>query len=152
KELRKTMKTRKKNLLSFINKSGLFKDDDFKQDLDNLRTYYNSKGYIDMEVKDVKFDYPEKGLMKVTITVFEGIQYTVGKIDFTGNTVYSKQELRNYRGRPVIKMDEGKVYAPRPYVPEKKDPSQYEGEATLEGDIKRMTDLYGTKGYIDREI
>ena len=35
-----------------------------------------------MEVKDVKYEYPEKGLMKVTITVFEGIQYTVGKIDF----------------------------------------------------------------------
>ena len=45
------MKTRKKNLLSFLNKSGLFKDDDFKSDLDNLRTYYNSKGYIDMEVR-----------------------------------------------------------------------------------------------------
>ena len=30
KELRKIMKTRKKNLLSFLNKSGLFKEDDFK--------------------------------------------------------------------------------------------------------------------------
>ena len=66
KELRKIMKTRKKNLFSFINKSGLFKEDEFKQDLDNLRTYYNSKGYIDMEVKDVKYEYPAKDLMKVT--------------------------------------------------------------------------------------
>jgi outer membrane protein insertion porin family len=152
KELRKVMKTRKKNLLSFLNKSGLFKDDDFKTDLDNLRTYYNSKGYIDMEVKDVKYEYPEKGTMKVSITVFEGIQYTVGKIDFQGNTVFSSQDLRNYRGRQITRMDEGKIFSPRPYVPEKKDPSQFEELATLEGDIKRMRDMYGTKGYIDMGV
>ena len=150
KELRKIMKTRKKNLLSFLNKSGLYKDDDFKTDLDNLRTYYNSKGYIDMEVKDVKNEYPEQGLMKVTITVFEGIQYTVGKIDFTGNTIFTKQELRNYRGDQITRMDEGKVYAPRAYTPDKKEPN--EELPTLDNDIKRMNDLYGTRGYIDREI
>ncbi|MEI9998064.1 MAG: outer membrane protein assembly factor BamA [Verrucomicrobiota bacterium] len=152
KELRKILKTRKKNLLSFLNKSGLFKEDDFKSDLNNLRTYYNSKGYIDMEVRDVKFDYPKKGLMKVTITVFEGIQYTVGKIDFDGNTVYSKAELRSYRGHAVAKMDEGKIYSPSPFVPDKKNPEDYEYMATLEGDLKRIRDLYGTKGYIDMEI
>jgi outer membrane protein insertion porin family len=150
KELRKIMKTRKKNLLSFLNKSGLFKEDDFKQDLDNLRTYYDSKGYIDMEVKDVKYEYPEKGLMKVTITVFEGIQYTVGKIDFTGNTIFTKQELRNYHGRQVTRMDEGKVFSPRAYTPEKKEPN--EELPTLENDIKRIRDIYGTKGYIEMEV
>jgi outer membrane protein insertion porin family len=152
KELRKIMKTRKKNWLSFLNKSGLFKEDDFQQDLVNLRTYYNSKGYIDMEVKDVKYDYPAKDQMHVTITLFEGIQYTVGKIDFEGNTVYTKAELRNYRGQPVTKMDEGKVYSPRPYVPDKKDPDNYKGEATLEGDISRIRDLYGGKGYIEMDV
>ena len=152
KELRKIMKTRKKNLLSFLNKSGLFKEDDFKTDLDNLRTYYNSKGYIDMEVRDVKYDYPKQGLMKVTITIFEGIQYTVGKVDFVGNTVYTTQELRNYRGQPIIKMDEGKVYSPRPFVPDKKNPDDYNGLATLDGDIKRIRDLYGTKGYIEMDV
>ena len=150
KELRKIMKTRKKNLLSFINKSGLFKEDDFKQDLDNLRTYYNSKGYIDMEVKDVKYEYPDKGLMKVTITVFEGIQYTVGKIDFDGNTIFTSQELRNYKGYQVVRMDEGKVYAPRAFTPEKKEPNRE--LPTLENDIQRLTDLYGRRGYIDLPI
>ncbi len=154
KELRKIMKTRKKNLLSFLNHSGLFKEDDFKQDLNNLRTYYNSKGYIDMEVKDVKYEYPEKGLMKVTITVFEGIQYTVGKIDFTGNTIFTKEQLRNYpQGANVwniIRMSEGKVYSPRAYTPEKKEPN--EELPTLDNDIKRLRDLYGTKGYIEMDV
>ncbi len=150
KELRKIMKTRKKNLLSFLNKSGLFKEDDFKQDLDNLRTYYNWKGYIDMEVKDVKFDYPAKGLMKVTITVFEGIQYTVGKIDFNGNTIFTNAELRNYHGLQNVRMDEGKVYSPRAYTPEKKEPN--EELPTLENDITRIRNLYGRRGYIEMQI
>ncbi|MCE0484047.1 MAG: outer membrane protein assembly factor BamA [Methylacidiphilales bacterium] len=150
KELRKIMKTRKKNLFSFINKSGLFKEDDFKQDLNNLRDYYYSKGYIDMEVKDVKFDYPEKKQMKVVITVFEGIQYTVGKIDFDGNSIFTKQELRTYRNFKVIRMDEGKVYSPRAYTPQGKDPNKE--LPTLENDIQRITDLYGSRGYIDFPI
>jgi outer membrane protein insertion porin family len=150
KELRKIMKTRKKNLLSFLNKSGLFKEDDFKTDLDNLRAYYNSKGYIDMEVKDVKYDYYGKGLMKVTISVFEGIQYTVGKIDFDGNTIFTKQELRNYQGSKIVRMDEGKVYAPRAFTPEKKEPNPE--LPTLENDIQRISDLYGRRGYIDQPI
>ncbi len=150
KELCKIMKTRKKNLLSFINKSGLFKDDDFRQDLDNLRTYYNSKGYIDMSVKDVKFTYPKKGEMTVQITVFEGIQYTVGKIDFTGNALYTKDELRVYRGYKIVRMDEGKVYSPRAFTKEGKEPD--EELPTLDNDIKRIRDVYGTKGYIDMQV
>jgi len=150
KELRKILKTRKKNLLSFLNKSGLFKEDDFKTDLDNIRTYYNSKGYIDMEVKDVKFEYPKPGLLKVTISVFEGIPYTVGKIDFEGNSLFTKQELRNYRGKQITRMDEGKVFSPRGYTPEKKEPN--EELPTLENDIKRIRDIYGTRGYIDMEV
>jgi outer membrane protein insertion porin family len=154
KELRKIMKTRKKNFLSFINKSGLFKEDDFKDDLDSLRAYYNSKGYIDMEVKDVKFGYPAKGLMTVTITVFEGIQYTVGKIDFDGNTIFTKEQLRNYQQGAailhVVRMDEGKVYSPRAYTPDKKEPN--EELPTLENDIKRIRDLYRARGYIDVDV
>jgi outer membrane protein insertion porin family len=150
KELGKVMKTRRKNFLSFINKSGLFKDDDFRQDLDNLRTYYNSKGYIDMSIKDVKFTYPKQGEMTVQITIFEGIQYTVGKIDFTGNALYTKEELRSYRGFKNIRMDEGKVYSPRAFTKENKEPDKE--LATLDNDIERLRDLYGTKGYIEMNI
>lgn len=147
-ELRKIMKTRKKNFFSFINKSGLFKEDDFKQDLENLRAYYNSKGYIDMEVKDVKFTYPAKGEMKVTITVFEGIQYTVGKIDFAGDTIFSKEELSK-----VVRMDAGKVYSPRVFTKDGKEPTDAQLQLpTLDNDIKRIRDLYGKRGYIEMEV
>jgi outer membrane protein insertion porin family len=150
KELRKVMKTRKKNFLSFINKSGLFKEDDFQQDLDSLRTYYNSKGFIDMSIKDVKYDTPKAKELKVTITVFEGIQYHVGKIDFTGNVIYTKDQLRVYRNFKVIRMTEGSVYSPHAWAPEGKEPD--ENLPTLDNDIKRLRDLYGTRGYIEMQV
>ncbi len=150
KELRKVMKTKKKDFLSFINKSGLYKEDQFQTDLDSLRTYYNSKGYIDMSVKDVKYETPAKNQLKVTIVLFEGIQYTVGKIDFTGNVIFSKEELRTYRNFKVIRMTEGSVYSPRAWAPQGKEPD--ENLPALDNDIKRLRDLYGTRGYIDMNI
>ena len=150
KELRKVMKTKKKDILSFIDKSGLFKEDQFHTDLDNLRTYYNSKGYIDMSIKDVKFVRDAKGRMQVTIYVFEGIPYTVGKIDFTGNTIYTKDQLRVYRGFKNIRMTEGMVYSPRAFTPDGKEPNTE--LPTLENDTQRLRDLYGVRGYIDMEV
>ena len=156
KELRKIMKTKKKDIISFLDKSGLYKEDQFRQDLVDLRDYYNSKGYIDMSVKDVKFSRDAKNQMQVTITVFEGIQYTVGKIDFSGNTVYTKEQLRVYtppgsnKSFKVIRMTEGSVYSPHAYTPEGKPPNLE--LPTLDNDVKRIEDLYGVRGYIDREV
>lgn len=131
KELRKQMKTRKKNFFSWINKSGLYKDDQFKEDLKKVREYYQSKGYIDMEVKDVQMKYPEKDKMTVIITVFEGIQYHVGKIAFEGNTIFTTPQIYAKFG-----MKEGGIFSPQ----------------GLDGDIKSAKDLYGQKGYIDTQV
>jgi outer membrane protein insertion porin family len=150
KELQKVMKTKKKDILSFIDKSGLFKEDQFHTDLDNLRTYYNSKGYIDMSVKDVKYSRDAKGHMQVTIYIFEGIPYTVGKIDFVGNTIYTKEQLRVYRGFKNIRMTEGMIYSPRAFTPDGKPPNTQ--LPTLENDTQRLHDLYGVRGYIDMNV
>jgi outer membrane protein insertion porin family len=131
KELQKQMKTRRKNWLSFINKSGLYKEDQFKDDLKKVREYYQSKGYIDIAIKDTKFEYPQPGEMTVVITVFEGIQYKVGKIAIEGNTLFPTDVIR----KKLVMVEPG-VYSPQ----------------GLEKDIKAVTDLYGEKGYIDAQI
>ena len=139
KELRKVFrKIRKKNFFSFINKSGLYKDDDFQEDLGKLRAFYQAHGYIDMEVKDTQLLYPEKGVMTVKVTVFEGIQYRVGKIQIEGETLYTEAQIR-----AALKMGEGAVFCPKGLKPA--DPS-------LETDVKSVKDLYGKSGYIDAEI
>ncbi len=130
-ELRKQLKTRKKNWLSFINKSGVMKDDQFLEDKKKLKEYYQSKGYIDMEIKDVKFEYPKEDEMSVIITVFEGIQYTVGKVDVQGGKLFNREQIR---GR--LKMLESQVYSPQ----------------GMEADVKAVRDLYGERGYIDTDV
>jgi outer membrane protein insertion porin family len=132
KELRKTFKkTRKKNMLSFINHSGLLKDDDLQDDLQKLKDFYQDHGYIDMEVKDTKVEYPTPDKIKVVVTVFEGIQYHVGLIKIDGEQLFTEAAIRK-----ELKMGEGAIFSPN----------------GLEKDKKAVRDLYGRKGYIDAEV
>ncbi len=139
KDLRKTFKKiRKKNFFSFINKSGLYNDDDFQDDIQHLKDFYQAHGYMDMEVKDTDISYPEAGKIKVTIKLFEGIQYKVGAIKVDGNQLFDEAAIRK-----ELKMPEGSVFVPK---------GLKDADPSLENDIKAIKDLYGKKGYIDAEV
>lgn len=128
KELRKVMKTKTENWLSFINKSGRLKDEQFQGDLKLLRDHYFNHGYIDMQVKDVKFEPYGEDALRIHISIFEGIQYQVGKIQIESNQLFTTDNIRSR-----MKMLEAAVYSPK----------------GLDDDIKAIKDLYGEKGYIE---
>lgn len=130
KELRKVMKTKTQNWLSFINKSGRYKDEQIQDDLKALRDFYWDHGYIDMSVKDVVYETYGNDALRIKIKIFEGIPYQVGKVTIENNTLFTTDVIRNR-----MKMLEGKTYSPR----------------GLQEDIKAVKDLYGEKGYIDAE-
>lgn len=130
-ELRKVLKTKKKDWLTWFTKSGVLKEEQVKDDKAKLKEYYQSKGYIDMEVKDLKYDYLDDDRVTLTVTLFEGIQYTVGTVGFKGNQLFNGQQIR---GR--LKMLDGGVYSPQ----------------GMEADKKAIQDLYGEKGYIDANV
>lgn len=130
-ELQDQMKTRPENWLSFINKSGRFLDEQFNDDLQKLREFYFSHGYIDMEVKDVDFDNYEPESLRIAITLFEGIQYRVGNVQLEGNTLYTSEKIRK-----KLPMLEGGVFSPQ----------------GLDQDVQAIKDLYGEDGYIDTEV
>jgi len=131
KELRKTFKTKKKNWLSFFNKSGLLKEDQMKDDLKALKEFYQKNGYIDMQVKDVAYTYPEKDVIDIKVIIFEGIQYRVGRINFEKNELFTAEQIM---GR--LTMKETGIFSPQ----------------GLEADRKAITDLYGERGYIDANV
>ncbi|MDR1303628.1 MAG: outer membrane protein assembly factor BamA [Verrucomicrobiales bacterium] len=130
-ELRKNFKTKGKDWLSWINKSGLLKEDQWSADLKKLKEFYQSHGYIDMEIKDVQKTYPEPEKIDVKITVFEGIQYHVGSISFEGNQLYTREQILTR-----MKMLESGIFSPQ----------------GLEADVKAIRDLYGQNGYIDATV
>jgi outer membrane protein insertion porin family len=131
KELRKAIKTKTKDWLSWINKSGRYKDEQFQEDLKKIRDFYYDRGYIDMTIRDVAYEPFDEDSLRIKITVFEGIQYEVGKVTIENNTLFSNEQLRARMG-----MLEGKVFSPR----------------GLDGDIKAIKDAYGERGYVEANV
>jgi outer membrane protein insertion porin family len=84
-----------------------------------------------MTIKDVALENYDEDSVRIKITIFEGIQYQVGKIDFEGNTLFTAAQIRTR-----MKMLEGKVYSPK----------------GLDEDLKAIKDVYGEKGYVDTDI
>jgi outer membrane protein insertion porin family len=145
KELRKQLKTRRRWMFSWLTGSDLFKNDQFEDDRDQLTEFYHSHGYLDFEIKDVKFTNPTPNKMAIRFFIFEGRQYKVGSVKFTGNKVFNDEEIRrgleyihNYEhskgklGAHGLPMDVSDVFSP----------------GGLDKDREAVEDFYGSKGYI----
>lgn len=125
--LRKQMKTRGKTLLAFVDKSGRLDETQLQQDLDKIKEFYQSKGYVDVDVQEVRRER-KKGPLLITIGIQEGARYHVNKLTFSGYKQTTEQKLR-----AIIKMKEGSVYSPK----------------DLHDDAKAVADGYGSGGYVD---
>ncbi len=86
-KLRHQIKTRQHWMFSWITGSDLYKEDQFEDDKDALVDFYRSHGYLDFEIKDVRFTYPTPNTMTIQFYVYEGRQYHVGAISLTGATL-----------------------------------------------------------------
>lgn len=83
-QLRHVLKTRQHWMFSWITSSDLYKQDQFEDDKDALVDFYRSHGYLDFEIKDVRIQNPQPNRMTIQIFVYEGRQYKVGAITFSG--------------------------------------------------------------------
>jgi len=129
--LRRQMKTHGKTLISFFDKSGRLDEVQLQQDLDKVREFYQNKGYIDVEVKDVRKERQKGGPMIIVVSINEGIQYHVGKITVSGEKIATEAKVRS-----ALKTKEGDPYSPK----------------TLHDDAKTLADGYGAGGYVDSDI
>jgi len=146
KKLRRVIKTRKRWWMSWLTGSGYFKDDKFDEDKEKLTQFYREKGYIDFEIKDIKFVNPTPTTMVINFTIYEGTQYKIGSVKFSGNKLFSAAEIaaglkamhelsrsKAPIGTNGLPMDVGSVF-------------------TAEGltqDMEAVAEFYGAKGYID---
>jgi outer membrane protein insertion porin family len=131
KKLRKQIKTRKWNLLSWITRTGRIKDDELEDDKDRLFEYYRDRGYIDFELKDVKQEFLTPTRVVLHFIVSEGRQYKVGAIGFKGPSLFSTNELAN-----ILKMRVGDIFTP----------------TGLTKDREALEDFYSSKGYIQVRV
>jgi outer membrane protein insertion porin family len=146
KELRKQIKTRKHWMFSWLTGSGVFKPDEFEDDKDALTEFYRGHGYLDFEIKDVKLVNPKPNTMAIQFSVYEGKQYKVGSVKFTGNKIFDAaairaglqsvhdfQHLKGKLGPNGLPMDVGDTFTP----------------GGLNTNMTLIEDFYGSKGYID---
>ena len=145
-ELRKQLKTRRHWMFSWLTGNGVFKQDQFEDDQDALTEFYRSHGYLDFEIKDAKLVYPAPNKMDIRFFIFEGRQYKVGSVTFTGNKIFNDQEIyrglqqvhdferaRGKLGPHGLPMDAGDIFTPDGF----------------DKDLRAIEDFYGGKGYIN---
>jgi outer membrane protein insertion porin family len=146
KELRKVCKIRAHWMWSWLTGSGYFKQEEFDGDADRLTDFYHNHGYLDFEVKDVKLEHPTTNTMVVKYFLFEGHQYKVGAVKFSGQKIFTDAEIikglksiQAYEGSRAnlgpngLPMDTGSVFTP-------------DGLMT---NSQAIEDFYGSKGYIE---
>jgi outer membrane protein insertion porin family len=146
KELRKVCKIRARWMWSWLTGSGYFKQDEFDGDADLLSDFYHSHGYLDFEIKDVKLEHPTTNTMVIKYYLFEGHQYKVGAVKFSGDTIFTNSEIikglvsiQKYQGSKAklgpngLPMDTTNTFTP-------------DG---LRKDTEAVQDFYGSKGYIE---
>ena len=153
-KLRHQIKTRQHWMFSWITQSDVFKADQFEDDKDALSDFYQSHGYLDFEIKDVRFEYPTPKTMGIKFYIYEGRQYKVGSITFTGTTLLPLKAVQpGYRPGPKPKKNDPALAA---WYRDNKLNADFKMKtgATftpggLETNCTAIEDFYGSMGYID---
>jgi outer membrane protein insertion porin family len=104
----------------------------FEEDLDNIRAYYATKGFLDADVKRGEFAYAQdKSWVDPSIDINEGPQYRVGRLEAKGYSVFSREEILE----PFREM-QGKIY----------------NAAEFQKMSERVKNMYGDEGFLNCDL
>ena len=125
KAILKVMDTSTKGIFSFITDSGTFKKDVLENDIRKIEALYQNSGFLDSKISEPVVDRGKTGLI-LTIRIFEGRQYRVGEIRFSGESGIPEDTLRK-----TVKLTRGEVF----------------DRETLLSDLLALTTLVNDEGY-----
>jgi outer membrane protein insertion porin family len=118
-------------LTSWMTHAGTYHQEMVDQDRYVVLNYLQNQGYADAKVNLEVLDKPRGDGIILVFRVDRGRPYTFGRISFDGNTLFEDEQIAKQM----------KVRRGDPYSPE-----------ALRDAQKRLTDLYGSKGYIEALI
>lgn len=106
-KLRDLMQTTEMNWLSFFVSTDVYDPDKLGSDLDLIRRFYLKNGYADFHVigSDAHYDPQQKGYI-ITITVEEGVQYTVASADIESHIAGIDGSML----RSALRVSPGQIY------------------------------------------
>jgi len=129
-QLRKLLRTKKKSAWNPFQR-GVFKEDEFQDDLERVSVFYQDEGYLDAKVSS-DFEYDEaSNRIVITILAEEGARYQAGSVQFEGNQLFPESDIWER-----LKMLPSTTYSQR----------------NLALDIDAIRKLYFAHGYLDVRV
>lgn len=126
-ELKNFMQTREESYFSFLSGSGNFKEINFQTDIERLKYYYKTRGYLQINVQNPEVTASEdKKWIFITVRLQEGPQFSVNDVSFNGELLFTDEEMKE-----KLKLKHGDIY----------------NEENLRLDIQTLTEMYQDKGY-----
>lgn len=126
-ELKNFMQTREESYFSFLSGSGNFKEINFQTDVERLKYYYKTRGYLQINIQNPEVTASEdKKWIFITVRLQEGPQFSVNNISFNGELLFTEEEMME-----KLKLKSGDIY----------------NEENLRQDIQTLTEMYQDKGY-----
>ena len=106
------MQTQEGSFLAFLSSAGTYKEDAFQRDLQAIQAVYLEKGYVSVKVgKPTIALTPDRTMLFLSIPIEEGEQYTVGKLDFSGELLgmrpFLPQLLQSTEGELFVRSKVG---------------------------------------------
>ncbi len=115
------------NWFSWYTKNDLYSKDKLTGDLENVRSYYLDRGYLEFNVDSTQVSIsPDRKDMYLTVTVHEGEPYTLSSVKLAGNLLDRQAELRK-----LVKIKAGERFS----------------AAKLQATTKAIVDRLGEYGY-----
>ena len=126
-ELQSIMETKEEDLFSAMNSSGNFKEFSFQTDIERIKYFYKTKGYLQVNIGSPNITVSEdKRWVFITVRVNEGPQFSINDIFFQGEVLFTQAELTE-----KIKLKKGSTYS----------------EEDLRKDVQLLTEMYQDEGY-----
>jgi outer membrane protein insertion porin family len=108
-----------------------YTEDAVKDDTDRLRDFYYNQGFLDHKITAQTEFSGDGAKVHVIFIIEEGPVYHVSEIVFTGQTLYTAEQLR-----AKVKVREGDVYK----------------KPRVDKDVKEVVQLYREQGYVDATV
>jgi outer membrane protein insertion porin family len=126
-ELKNFMQTREESYFSFLSGSGNFKEINFQTDVERLKYYYKTRGYLQINIQNPEVTASEdKKWIFITVRLQEGPEFSVNNISFNGELLFTENDMME-----KLKLKSGDIY----------------NEENLRLDIQTLTEMYQDKGY-----
>ncbi|MDR2200663.1 MAG: outer membrane protein assembly factor BamA [Puniceicoccales bacterium] len=131
-KIRKKMLLKTWSILSFFTKKGYFIGDLLTIDREMMVNEIANAGYLDGKIvrAELRFDEKKKGILEFTAEL--GQRYFLGKIEFTGNKIYSDDKIHAL----LSNLKEGDPFSPE----------------NIADASERIRNFYTANGYINSDV